>query len=201
MKTCQNTCQNTCKFDPMQMSERMSNVHARTYVRPHVRLEGRTHSGKDVRTHSRTIPAFMLDVNKLVCSHTRQAGNVCQNQSSVVPCLRLPFKLPLRVGITGSGGFTVFPPTPAAGNCENGDSCTYCHQPHYEKTVKLDKKQRSFMQSLSHIDFFSLIFHFCREKVEFLNITEEADEVLKILQEEAGKTQWTETISVEYCTF
>ncbi|CAK9083622.1 Putative tRNA/rRNA methyltransferase Rv0881, partial [Durusdinium trenchii] len=71
-----------------------------------------------------------------------------------------------------------------AGNCENGDSCTYCHQPHYEKTVKLDKKQRSFMQSLSHIDFFSLIFHFCREKVEFLNITEEADEVLKILQEE-----------------
>ncbi|CAK8996196.1 unnamed protein product [Durusdinium trenchii] len=72
-----------------------------------------------------------------------------------------------------------------AGNCENGAACAFCHLPHENKGGKPNKKQRDFMQSLSHSQFFNLISALCRERAMLLNITQEAGEVLKILQAEA----------------
>ncbi|CAK8986420.1 unnamed protein product [Durusdinium trenchii] len=72
-----------------------------------------------------------------------------------------------------------------AGHCQNSAGCSFCHLTHEKKVAKPDKKQRSFLQSLSHREFFGLISHFCHEKATLLNITQEAGEVLKILQEEA----------------
>lgn len=80
-----------------------------------------------------------------------------------------------------------------SGNCENGAACAFCHLPHENKGGKPNKKQRDFMQSLSHSQFFNLISALCRERAMLLNITQEAGEVLKILQAEA-KRETKETI-------
>ena len=55
--------------------------------------------------------------------------------------------------------------------------------------MKLDKKQRSMMQTLTSSEVFGLVAHFCREKVEALQLQEahKVISVIAILEEDSGR--------------
>jgi len=73
-----------------------------------------------------------------------------------------------------------------AGHCENGNACAYCHMEHVEKTPKLDKRQRTIIQSLSRPQLLALVMQFCRSKAEQAGFLEEAGEILGLLEAEAA---------------
>mmetsp|Transcript_53923 Transcript_53923/g.120624 ORF Transcript_53923/g.120624 Transcript_53923/m.120624 type:complete len:274 (+) Transcript_53923:110-931(+) len=73
-----------------------------------------------------------------------------------------------------------------AGHCENGNACAYCHMEHVEKTPKLDKRQRTIIQSLSRPQLLALVMQFCRTKAEQAGFLEEASEILGLLAEESA---------------
>ena len=75
-----------------------------------------------------------------------------------------------------------------AGQCSNGDGCTYCHLPHPQKPPKLDKRQRTIMQTLNYQELIALILRVGRTKIEELGMLVEADDLLQILLAEAGNT-------------
>jgi len=72
------------------------------------------------------------------------------------------------------------------GHCSNGDACTYCHLPHTQRAPKLDKRQRSIMQALSHQEVLALMQHLCTAKAEEIGMLKEAEEVISILTAEAN---------------
>ena len=75
-----------------------------------------------------------------------------------------------------------------AGHCSNGDACTYCHLPHPQKSPKLDKRQRAIIHALNRKELLALILHLCRSKAEEIGMWVEAQEVIAILEAEAGNT-------------
>ena len=52
--------------------------------------------------------------------------------------------------------------------------------------MKLDKKQRTIMQTMTRQELFGLISHFCREKAENMEMLQEAHGVLSILEAQGG---------------
>jgi len=76
-----------------------------------------------------------------------------------------------------------------AGHCENGNACAYCHMEHTEKTPKLDKRQRTIIQSLSRPQLLALVMQFCHTKAEQAGFLKEAGEILGLLAEEAAGAQ------------
>eukprot|EP00435_Cladocopium_sp_Y103_P031632 s1279_g8.t1 len=72
------------------------------------------------------------------------------------------------------------------GHCSNGDACTYCHLPHTQRAPKLDKRQRTIMQALSHQEVLALMLHLCTAKAEEVGMLKEAHEVISILTVEAN---------------
>ena len=74
-----------------------------------------------------------------------------------------------------------------AGLCRNGNDCTYCHLPHIEKPSKLDKKQRTLLQSLSYEEFVAFILAHIQERIKQMNL--DASELLHLLEVEAAQAQ------------
>lgn len=74
------------------------------------------------------------------------------------------------------------------GNCNNGDDCAYCHLPHPGKAPKLDKRQRQLMAALTRPELFALILHLTSVRAEEMGMLIEAQEVIAILESEAGAT-------------
>ncbi|CAE7359448.1 unnamed protein product [Symbiodinium sp. CCMP2592] len=69
-----------------------------------------------------------------------------------------------------------------SGYCENGKDCAYCHLPHAEKMVKLDKRQRAMVQQLTHQELVSVVLPFCSRKAEDGGYANKADEILGLLE-------------------
>mmetsp|Transcript_19611 Transcript_19611/g.45613 ORF Transcript_19611/g.45613 Transcript_19611/m.45613 type:complete len:257 (-) Transcript_19611:79-849(-) len=73
----------------------------------------------------------------------------------------------------------------AAGHCTNSKDCAYCHMGHLEKTPKLDKRQRTIIQSLSRPQLVVLVMQFCRDRAEQAGFLQEASGILQLLSTEA----------------
>ena len=52
----------------------------------------------------------------------------------------------------------------AQGDCQNGSSCGFCHLPHLQRPVHLDKRNRLQLQSLSHAEKLALLLPLLHEK-------------------------------------
>jgi predicted transcriptional regulator len=76
-----------------------------------------------------------------------------------------------------------------AGHCENGNGCAYCHMEHIEKMPKLDKRQRSTVQSLSRPQLLDLVRQFCYTKAEQAGFLDEAAEIVDLLATQSRGAQ------------
>ena len=70
------------------------------------------------------------------------------------------------------------------GLCRNGSACSFCHLFHPEKNVKLDKRQRTLLQSFSYEEFLVYTLPFIKERLGEMNV--HAPELLYLLETEAG---------------
>eukprot|EP00747_Dinoflagellata_sp_TGD_P159820 gnl/TRDRNA2_/TRDRNA2_177926_c0_seq4.p1 gnl/TRDRNA2_/TRDRNA2_177926_c0~~gnl/TRDRNA2_/TRDRNA2_177926_c0_seq4.p1 ORF type:complete len:423 (+),score=56.67 gnl/TRDRNA2_/TRDRNA2_177926_c0_seq4:60-1271(+) len=58
----------------------------------------------------------------------------------------------------------------AAGACENGDNCDYCHLPHPRRVMHLDKRHREMLKQLPFRECCSIVLPILKEKVANLGI-------------------------------
>eukprot|EP00440_Ansanella_granifera_P061159 gb/GFBE01066299.1/.p1 GENE.gb/GFBE01066299.1/~~gb/GFBE01066299.1/.p1 ORF type:complete len:300 (+),score=62.76 gb/GFBE01066299.1/:1-900(+) len=71
----------------------------------------------------------------------------------------------------------------ASGSCMNGFACGYCHLPHTEKPVHLDKRQRELITKLSRARMLELITRHVRARAAKKNMLDDASELLCIMQD------------------
>eukprot|EP00440_Ansanella_granifera_P076439 gb/GFBE01082949.1/.p1 GENE.gb/GFBE01082949.1/~~gb/GFBE01082949.1/.p1 ORF type:complete len:308 (+),score=59.23 gb/GFBE01082949.1/:1-924(+) len=70
----------------------------------------------------------------------------------------------------------------ARGECAGGSSCDYCHLPHEEKSIHLDKRQRETVLQLAPPEFLALVSQCMTSRAKATGILEAASEVLSIME-------------------
>ncbi|CAE6964756.1 unnamed protein product [Symbiodinium natans] len=69
--------------------------------------------------------------------------------------------------------------------CTNGDECGYCHMPHMQRPVHLDKRQRELLQTLNTGELMAILLQHLRTKAEEKGFLPLAADVLAILERHA----------------
>ncbi|CAK9094687.1 C3H1-type domain-containing protein [Durusdinium trenchii] len=68
------------------------------------------------------------------------------------------------------------------GKCVNGSNFEYCHFPHDQRTMHLDKRQRDVLSKIPHEQFLALILHYLEAKAEENGFKAAAKELLQLLR-------------------
>jgi len=77
----------------------------------------------------------------------------------------------------------------AAGNCENGTDCGFCHLPHPKRPVRLDKRHREALKRTPFYELVAIMLPVLKEKASELR---EVDEARKKLSREAAVPSQTQ---------
>lgn len=84
------------------------------------------------------------------------------------------------------------------GSCSNGSNCTFCHLRHPQRPVHLDKRHRDVLKGMPLADCTDIMFPILREKVQRLDLGDEAMLLLDRLWEyfaQAAVTRATEDLA------
>ncbi|CAK8986746.1 unnamed protein product [Durusdinium trenchii] len=80
----------------------------------------------------------------------------------------------------------------AAGNCQNGEGCPYCHLDHAHRPPHLDKKQRMMIAKLSQSAVLKLLGALLDDRARAGHFSEEAAELLSLVKEWEERCQMVE---------
>mmetsp|Transcript_18773 Transcript_18773/g.35230 ORF Transcript_18773/g.35230 Transcript_18773/m.35230 type:complete len:271 (+) Transcript_18773:65-877(+) len=69
------------------------------------------------------------------------------------------------------------------GNCPNGAQCEYCHVPHNNRAVKLDKRQRDSLKELSEAALLGLLLPHLHARVAKMSLPQEAKVTLGFMEQ------------------
>jgi len=74
----------------------------------------------------------------------------------------------------------------AEGRCTNGTECSFCHMPHPEKQVHLDKRNRMMLQAMSYCERAAILLPILEQKAQEHDFGPACELLLSLLAKEAS---------------